>query len=185
MQNLLLVVFSLIGWSARDVFSAGPVSVPIQNVLQIPYALESVTGISSRETEIANFYRDHRVSYPRQGLIDEVSEVFLFSHVSYASLYCKKMIDRDMNLLPEKRWAHRNLDFASTAKSWSQETKRAQLDEYSKMFWQRPMTLEEERGLIELFSKLSDDLPNDAKGTGQILMALCSVFGASFSFLAI
>jgi hypothetical protein len=183
MMNLIFKIGLILGLGTAPALAVE--NVEIQNVLQIPPGLQDITNVSSREDNILNYYMERRQSFPKAGVLIEVTQPFLTSLVSYSGLYCEKMIQRDAVLAAHQRWAHQSILFDKPPQQWTQASIDAQLHQYAEMFWQRDLTAEEYALMNDLTHQLSTDLPNKLESDTLLLMSVCAVFGSSFSFLSL
>jgi len=164
---------------------AQAVEYPIKNFLQIPYSLESATGISQKIPEFVMFYNNHKSKLPQKGELNEITVPGVLTQLSYGSLFCQELVTSDSKFSPAGRWVHRQIDFTRKASEWSDANLVSLFSEYAEIFWQRSLEQEEVKILLEEGRSLWSAFPDQASSNLIYLTTLCSVFAGSFSFLVL
>ncbi len=162
---------------------AQAVEYPVKNFLQIPYSLESSTGVSQKTPEILNYYNNQKGKFPQKGEMIEISVPGVLSQLSYGSLFCQKLVSNDSKLAPAGRWVHKEVDFTKKASTWSDSLYVSIFREYAEIFWQRSIETDELNILAEESKLLRATYPDTTEAVQPFLTSLCSVFAGSFSFL--
>jgi hypothetical protein len=177
-----LLAITLIGATSATAFAFS--RLRIQTVDQLPATLESITNVSSREPDIEKYFADKRDAFPKIGVLDEVSVAQLSGQLSYAGLYCRKMIERDSGKAPADRWAHAAITFGSAPSDWPPDALDKQLDQYAQMFWQREVDADERALLRGFAADLVAELPREPASSVALLTSLCGIYATSFRALS-
>jgi hypothetical protein len=173
----LLAVLLLAG------FGANASDIPIKNFLQIPYALESATGISAKTPDILSYYSNQKGKFPLRGELNEITVPEVLSQMSYASYFCEKMIVSDINLPAAQRWVHKSFDFTKKPSDWSDAQTMSVFTDYAEIFWQRSLDSEEIDILKTEVRAMRANFPNEAASNKGLLTSVCSAMAGSFAFI--
>lgn len=161
------------------------VDIPIQHVLQIPDTLESATGVSRSERHIKIYYDKNRGIFPKQGLLEEATSSYLLKQLSYAGLFCERMVAKDMFAPVERRWTHHSVDFSRSPYFWTISERKSLLEEYASLFWLQPLAQDDEDILLRTFAEFAATFEGQPKSTVNVLVGICSLFASSINHLAI
>ncbi len=143
---------------------------------EFPGSLEAVTGSSSRQVEIFEYFKGNQNRLPQTGQKSEFTLSFILAELSYSSFFCQAMILRDQKLPPEERWAHRKIDWKVNPMNWSESLRKSILDEYAQLFWQRSLTVDESFALETTWSSLILQVSNRKESSADALIGLCVTF---------
>lgn len=173
----LLAVLLLAG------FSVSASDIPIKNFLQIPYALESATGISAKTPDILTYYSNQKGKFPLRGEMNEITVPEVLSQMSYASYFCEKMIMTDMNLPAAQRWVHKGFDFNVKPANWSDAQIMSVFVDYAEIFWQRNLDSDEIDILKTEVRAMRANFPNEVASNKGLLTSVCSAMAGTFAFI--
>lgn len=163
--------------------SAVAADVRIKNFRELPLSLEAVTGTSYKGTEIRSFHQARATQFPQYGQLSELGSTFLMAELSYSALFCEAMVVKDSKLSPDKRYAHKNIDFTKGHKQLTSSLQQELIEDYAGMFWGRSLDADEVTILNQLVDDLKAEHPDTAESLRVILIQVCAVYGSSFDFL--
>ncbi len=172
-----LAVLLLAGWAAQAS------NIPIKNFLQIPYALESATGVSAKTPDILTYYSNQKGKFPLRGELNEITVPEVLSQMSYASYFCSKMIATDANLPAAQRWVHKGFDFTVKPNNWSDAQIMSVFSDYAEIFWQRNLDSDEIDILKTEVREMKKNFPNETASNAGLLTSVCAAMAGSFAFI--
>ncbi len=153
----------------------------LKDFRQILTHLQQATNVYERSDSLNTYYFSRISSLPKTGSIDEITPHSIQTTIGLSSFLCEKMIIKDLNLAPEKRWAHQVIDFNLAPSEGLLLNRRIELiKNYSQLFWLRDPDAEETKILDSFIQDLMASYPDDSKSLLQILTATCVSFAASF-----
>jgi hypothetical protein len=158
---------------------AAQAELRIANFRQIPGILSSMTGVSSQEDDIRNYFTENSSKLPETGELTEAKVSFLMTEISFASLYCEKFIQLEKARVPQDRWAFKTVDFSEPLSQFKDPVNAQNLfTGMSIQFWGRNPTADEMAILTDEFSGWLAD-PSEVSTLSALeptLLNLCSIF---------
>ncbi len=151
---------------------------------EIPVVLEAATGVRATKSNIKNYYDQNVLKFPQYGRASEITPAFLFSMISYGSMFCEGMIQKDKMIAPRDRRAHASIAFDRLPSSVTDEQLTDVFESYAQWFYQRSLREEERVPMLELFHKTQESVPDEASQWTYLLSTVCAQYPLSYAFLA-
>lgn len=175
----LLVLF--LSFGALGVSGAWANSV--KNGHEILESLQRVTSVPI-DAEILEVYETNLRNLPKAGSLVEVTEKMLDSVYDLSSLFCRKRVSQDLELQPQRRWAHKAAKVRTNPLFWPETQKNALLDEYALVFWGEKLKDEDRKLLLETLNRQIEVLKEEqGQADAKVFISLCEVFLTSPTFL--
>jgi hypothetical protein len=183
-QTALVVSFGLTAIFWSPLLLAEPYA--IQNILQIPIALESATGTPRQADGPAAYFQMNASKFPKAGLLGELSPQGILAQINYSGLFCKDMVLLATTLPPANRLVFGSLNLRKRPFEWTSADRELILTDLAHLIWQRDLEPDEKLILEAGLQDLVDDLRVPKAGdTPLLLTALCSVYASSTSFISL
>ncbi len=154
----------------------------VKNFKELYSAYSVVTNVSLKDPVVHETYLSARTRLPKYGDVEEVSSPMLMAVSALGGAFCQQMIEFDAKRDPVLRWAHKGFDFSPDKVVASEQQRRAVIDTYAELFWQRSPTPEEEQSLLTAMGNDATK-PLTLAARKQLLMVACSAVASSFEFI--
>lgn len=155
----------------------------VNTVFDLPYLLESVTGVNQKETLIRTYFNNNKSKMPHQGSPYELTANFIMAQMTYSSLFCEKMIQNDQSKPPEQRWATKSVDYLKAPQQWIGQPLNDLFSDFSVLFWGRPLDPSERQIMLEEWLDFLTEVPATPQSGPVALAGLCSIYLSSPDFL--
>ena len=156
--------------------------IGIKNFRQIVQSYSSLTGVPVTDADVKATIDETQSRLPKFGKPDEVNSAMLLAMTSLSGMFCQKMIASDMTKAMGQRRAHNTVDFTKIPSTYSDDARKAIVDEYAQLFWGRSATDAEKMALIKTFQDLQVSGGDNVDGLQKALKATCTVVGSSQEF---
>ncbi len=155
MKLVLISFFLLVISHAADAQILGA-----RRAEELNLAYETVTGISRFSARVKAFYAEVKLTLPANPTIQSVTSNSVIASTGLASYYCELMVEKDMTLPANQRWAHSQVDLFKDISLWNKGEITNQIKEYGLVLWSvEPDKVEMEilQNIFELFSSQRTD----------------------------
>lgn len=100
-------------------------------------------------SQIASRYQSVAEVLPKTGQLHEYTPSMQFGLFELAGEFCRNRVVKDSESPKEKRWLHKEIDFAMIPSQLTQKLQKALVEEYANTLLQRELTPLEEKALLE------------------------------------
>lgn len=183
--------FKRVVWSLAFVTAIAPVwlsadnraVLSIKNYRQLYSAMSSVTGVPKTNTVVLNYFNQAYRRLSETGSVGNISGPLLLTTTILASRFCGQFINAEANLQPDKRKAHKMVDFTKTQSGLTTEVMTDVVNSYGELFWGRTPDATERQMGITLVQETIDQQAQSLDMTRKALLAACTNYLGGLEFI--
>ena len=158
-------------------------AVSLKNFRELAAFYSAATAVPLTDPKVQAVYQNVKSRLPKAGTVDEFASPTVLAAIELSGAFCGSFITAEAALTPANRRAHQTIDFTKSPRVLADSDIDAAVANYTRLFWLRAPRPDEDAAFLATIGRLKTASTNDAPGTRQLLLSMCTQVATSLDAL--